>query len=602
MPAAGRFKANSGLQFGLMSIADRVSPQSAKVGSSSRQRLRLVFRAIVIGLAVGKIWATRYVIDPDGTAYADVAREWLRGDWTHALNAYWSPLYIWLYTAALAVFSPSVHWQFPLLHIIALAGFIVAFAAWEWLFSEWELWQGVSSHRVLTDVAGYCVVAWAGLRLTGLGWFNSADVVVMALLLAATAILVRVRRGVATNRDFVFLGIALGAGFLAKTAFSTVIPMFLVVIAVLLRSWTDRRIVITTVTALSIAAPFVAAISIANGRFTMGDSGQLNYSWQVTGMSVEGYKENAHFPGAEIQHPIRVLMDRPRVLSFEQHLVGTLPVHSDVSWWCAGYPVRFDRARQLMIIQSNIRFSVFAFRCPAIFLVLICLPFGALEMTKRFGKAWFVWAPALAFAATYCLVFSDYRYLAGSYALIGFALIAAAWKVRLPRRTELFSTWAIPLLSVLLMGGMFRHMIPQFFGDITGSRVPLEYSNVEIAENMKRHGLKPGDRVATIGASLTAAHVGLEKAQIVAMVPERILHDDTRPGRPLEFTFARTDDFWRSSPQDKLHVFEAFRSVGTKWVFADCVPNWADTSGWQLAGGAQTFRSGDLPFVYFKML
>ncbi|MDQ6676002.1 MAG: hypothetical protein M3Z09_01755, partial [Acidobacteriota bacterium] len=146
----------------------------------------MVFRAVVLALAAGQIWTTRYVIDADGTAYVDVARAWLRGDWIHALNAYWSPLNIWLFTTAFAIFSPSARWELPLIHAVALVGFIAAFAAWEWLFYEWESWQGVSSHPVLTDAAGYCVVAWAGLGLTGLGWFNSADVLVMALLLAAT--------------------------------------------------------------------------------------------------------------------------------------------------------------------------------------------------------------------------------------------------------------------------------------------------------------------------------------------------------------------------------------------------------------------------------
>ena len=567
------------------------------------KQLRLICRAIVIILATCQLWSTRYVIDPDGTAYVDVARAWLRGDWIDALNTYWSPLYIWLYAAALALFSPSIHWQIPLLHLIALAGFLCAFAAWEWLTSEWEKWRGPSDHPMLSRVVGYCVVAWAGLRLTGLGWFNSADVLVMALLLAATAILVRVHRGVAGNRDVFLLGAMLGVGFLAKTAFATILWVFLVVLAVLLRSWADRRILITALTAFAIALPFVAAISIAHHRFTIGDSGRLNYSWHVTGISVEGYKDGAYPPGPEIEHPIRVLLAHPRVLSFEQHLVGTLPVHADVSWWCAGYPARFNRARELMILWSNIKFSVIAFiRCPANFLVLICLPFGAFAMGKAFAQAWFLWTPALIFAATYCLVFSDYRYLAGSYALLGFALIAATWYVVLPRRVALVSTWATPVVALLLMGWSFRHMVPQFLGDVAGRRVPLEYFNAEIAQKMTRQGLRPGDRVAIIGASLTAAHVGLERAQIVAMIPERVSQNDRYPGRPMEFSFGKTDQFWRASPQVQQQVLQAFRSVGAKWVFADCVPGWADRSGWQLAGGAQIFRRGDLPFVYFQKL
>ena len=586
-----------------MPTANRVSSPLVKTQSNERRRFRLLCRGAVLALAVCQLWASRYVIDPDGTAYVDVARAWLRGDWLQALNSYWSPLYIWLFASSLAIFSPSIHWQIPLLHAVALLGFVVALAAWEWLTCEWELWRGPSAHPALSDLAGYCVFAWAGLRLTGLGWFNSADVLVLALLLAATAILVRVRRGVANARDFVLVGALLGVGFLAKTAFATIIPVFLLSLALLLRSWWNRRLLFTAFTAFVIVAPFVAAISIAHGRFTMGDSGRLNYSWHVTGISVEGYKDGPYLPGPEIRHPIRVLLAKPRVLSFEQHLVGTLPVHSDVSWWCEGYPARFDRAREWMILRSNIKFSIIAFvRCPANFLILLCLPFGAAAMARRFAQAWFLWAPALLFAATYCLVFSDYRYLAGSYALLGFASIAAAWNVVLPRRIGSASLWAMPVVAILLMGWSFRHMVPQFFGDIAGRRAPLEYFNAEIAERMQRLGVNPGDRVAIIGASLTAAHVGLERAQIVAFIPQRVFQDDTLPGRPMRFSFQKADDFWRAGPPARQRVFEAFRSVGAKWVFADCVPAWADRSGWQRAGGAQIFRPGDLPYVYFQKL
>ncbi|MCU1294925.1 MAG: hypothetical protein JWP08_3775, partial [Bryobacterales bacterium] len=481
--------------------------------------------------------------------------------------------------------------------------FIAAFAAWEWLIAEWERWQGPPACPMLADITGYCVVLWAGLRLTDSWRFNNADTSVMALLIAATAILIRVRRGVSGTRDFLLLGIVLGTGFLAKTAFAAVIPVFLVVLAVLLRYRLDRRILITALMVCAIAVPFIAAISVANGRFTIGDSGRLNYSWQVSGMSVEGYKENAYWPDREVRHPIRVLMQHPRVLSFDQRVVGTHPIHADPSWWCEGYPLRFDKARQLMILWSNIQFSIYAFRCPAIFLLLLGLAYDASGVAKRFARAWFIWVPGLFLAATYCPVYSDYRYLAGSYALIGFALIAAAWQVRVPQRVARITTWAIPFLTAaFLMGGSFRHMFPQLILESTGKKAPWSYENVQVAEAMHRHGLQPGDRVAHIGFELGAGHVGLERAHIVAVVPERVTHNDESWGRPLDFSFPKADEFWRSSPQTQQRVFDAFRSVGAKWIFADTVPKWADVTGWQVAGRSHELRLSDRPYTYFRKI
>jgi 4-amino-4-deoxy-L-arabinose transferase-like glycosyltransferase len=562
-----------------------------------------VCRVIVFLVALCQVWTTRYVVDPDGTAYVDVARAWLRGDWLHALNPYWSPLYVWLLTIAFGLFHPSLHWQLPLMHAVNLLGFVAAWGAWEWLTQEWERWQGPPAHPLLSDTVSYCVLAWAGLVLAELGRFNNADIFVVALLLAVGALLVRVRRGVTGNRKFALLGIALGLGFLAKTAVVVVLPMFLVTLALLLGSWRDLRLWLTALTALAVMVPFVAAISIAQGRFTLGDSGRLNYSWHVTGMSVEGYKENQYWPGPEIQHPLRVLLDHPRVLSYEQHLIGTLPVHAEPSWWCAGYPVRFNQDRQLMILWSNLKFSINAFRCPALLLVLLALPFGARLLWRRFAQAWFLWLPALLFAASYCPVYSDYRYLAASYALIGFALLAASAPVRLPALWSRLAILALPLVTAgLLMGSGFRHLLPQFARDVLGRRAPWEYFNVAVAEHMRQAGLQSGDRVAYIGFSLGAAHVGLERAQIVATVPERISHDDLTWGRPLVFTFPKPDEFWRSSSQDQRRVLETFRRVGAKWVFADCVPTWADTSGWQVAGESHSFYPYERPYLYYLKL
>ena len=55
--------------------------------------VRVVLRFIAVLLALVQTWNGRFYMDPDGTAYADIARAWLRGDWGLALNGYWSPLY-----------------------------------------------------------------------------------------------------------------------------------------------------------------------------------------------------------------------------------------------------------------------------------------------------------------------------------------------------------------------------------------------------------------------------------------------------------------------------------------------------------------------------
>lgn len=589
-----------------MQVAEYTDSLPLEAQTTAVRRVQLFCRLAVLVLAACQLWTGRYVIDTDGTGYIDVARAYLHRDWLHALSPYWSPLYIWELTVTLGLVRPSIHWELPLVHAVSFVNFALAFAAWEWLIAEWEKWQGPPSSPLLTYITGYCVVLWAGVRLTSLWWFNTPDILVMALLIAVTALLVRIRSGRAGRTEFALFGLALGAGFLAKSAFLVIIPVFFAVLVFLCpsrrRPETGRRVSIAAAATAALIVPFVAAISIAHGRFTAGDSGRLNYSWEVSGFSVEGYKENAYWPG-EVKHPIRVLEDRPRVLSLDQDAFGTYPIHADVSWWSEGYPLRFDKDRQMMILWSDIMFSVYAFRCPALLLFLLGLVFAGRRTIKNFGQAWFVWAPGLLFAATYCPVYSDYRYLAGSYAVMGFGLIAGVWRVPLPRRVATISTWIIPVLTgAVLMGGTFRQMPPQLIRDIAGKRTPWSYYSVQVAETMYANGLRPGDRVAYIGFDSAAAHVGLEQATIVAMVPQRATHDDRIRGRPYAISFPQPDEFWRSSAEQKQKVFAAFRSVGAKWVFADTVPKWADIEGWQVAGPSHEMRSKDRPFTYFRKL
>ena len=123
--------------------------------------------------------------------------------------------------------------------------------------------------------------------------------------------------------------------------------------------------------------------------------------------------------------------------------------------------------------------------------------YNASGAAKRFARAWFVWFSGLFFAAAYTPVFSDYRYLAGSYAVLGFGLMAAAWQTEAPRWIARTMIWAIPLITaVALMGGDFRNMLPQLIRDAAGKGAPRDYENIQVAEAMRRVGLKPGDRVA----------------------------------------------------------------------------------------------------------
>ena len=94
-------------------------------------------------------------------------------------------------------------------------------------------------------------------------------------------------------------------------------------------------------------------------------------------MSVEGYKEGQFWPGSEARHPVTVVMETPRVIAYDSHLVGTYPVHFDPVWWCEGFPAGLNVSRQLMILRNNIGYCVTRFgMCPALWAGAGMLPGG----------------------------------------------------------------------------------------------------------------------------------------------------------------------------------------------------------------------------------
>ena len=553
----------------------------------NRTRYRWILRATAITLAWAMAWTSRFTLDPDGMSYIDIARAYLNRDWHNALSSYWSPLYPWLLTVAFGFFHPSPAWLIPATHFVVLGLFAVTLAAWEWLLHEWEKTHGPPAHWFLADTAAYLLILWTALDLGGVD-FNSADDAVIAGLIAVAALLIRIRR-LAKQRDYVFLALVLAAGFFAKAAFQTIIPAVLLIVFL-----KDRRAAyLTTSIAVLAISLYVIPMSVAKGRVTVNDTGRLNYAWQVTGYGVEGYKEEGHPAPANIPHPIDRLVDSPRVLSFAKHMTGTTPIHFDPVWWCEGYPLYIDWARQWSIVKDNIpeMFSEFLPN-PALAFALLVLPFG------RRRVAWFIWLPAVCMMAAYILVYVLSRYTCAPFTLFGFTLLAAGWHTRLPK-------WMIRLAPVVVMAVGIYALETELYAMrdwLTHAPADDAYM-VDVYNRMKREGFQPEDRAGMIGMALSVQFLQLLQGREVATVPARIYQRDGETGRPLAFAWEAPDAFWRADPASKQRVYDAMRSVGAKWVFASQVPAQADTAGWTPLSLEKNLRIEDTKGrLYFRKL
>jgi hypothetical protein len=84
------------------------------------------FRLLALILGGLHTWAaaTSYSMNADGISYLDIGDAYMRGDWTTAVNPVWSPLYSWILGPVMALFKPSMRWEFPLVHIVNFESWI----------------------------------------------------------------------------------------------------------------------------------------------------------------------------------------------------------------------------------------------------------------------------------------------------------------------------------------------------------------------------------------------------------------------------------------------------------------------------------------------
>ncbi len=260
--------------------------------------MEIAFGLIAVVLGFCHVWADHhYLSNADAMSYLDIAEAYLRKDWHTAVNAYWSPLYSWLIALALLL-KPSSYWKFAVVHLVGFAIYLFALGCFAFLVQELVHFNRNRKDALLAGglvmlpgwalvALGYPLFIWSSLYLIDVP-LESPDMLVAAFVYLACGLLLRMRRQPLKWVPFVFLGAALGFGYLAK---SVMLPMAIVFLAASLFSIGNLRrslprVAVAVALFLLIAVPFVFAISRAKGRLTFGDTGKLNYLWSINQIPV----------------------------------------------------------------------------------------------------------------------------------------------------------------------------------------------------------------------------------------------------------------------------------------------------------------------------
>ncbi len=581
-------------------------PESVVPGSHEVVSL-LRSKGFVLALIFGVVdfWTTRFTIFADGISYLEIARKYADGDWKGAVNAYWSPLYSWIHAVVRILTGKNDRWELTLLHFVNLLAYVVALILFERMFAR--LWP--NARATLTNAqwtclrfCSYCLFVWAGVHMIDVGYF-SPDMITMALNLATALLLLRVYENPKDYKALVKLGAVLGLSYLCKAA---MLPISFVCIAIALRLGRGKARVVTRATALLLpmvllCTPWVIALRVHQGVWTFGESGRLNYAWEVDGAARITHWQGEPGDIGTPLHPTRLIFSHPNVYEFGSPLNATYPPWYDPSYWYAGVSPHFHIGRQLKVLSIYLRYSA----------ALLCIMPGCLTavLVVMFSKRrdcflascrswWFLLAPSFATILLYCFVYVDTRYIAGPVVIIGLIVLGSA--VPLCTTQQQLDLARITAFCVFLyFGGIATGM--GLFREIFLPNAPASTDQQSfLAAEVRSLGLKRGDQIAYVGFGINAYWALLNGMRVTAEVPVGY----SRSGELSNYvTEDYTDvyEFWNSSAATKEEIYSRLKNDGVRAIVANVIPAGTNMDGWVRLNGMEPYGR-HFENVYIKFL
>ncbi len=579
---------------------DSVPDSKFALNAVEIERLRRAQRVcwiVALVLGIVQTLANVHAMNPDGVCYLDMGDAFFRGDWQMAINGLWSPLYGWLLGLAMYVIKPQPYWEFAVAHLVNFLIYIGALASFDFFLREVIKFsrqrdeqqtdnQSATAPIWMLLVFGYVLFIWSSLRWIGLGTV-APDLCVAVTVYFASACLVRIRRGLTGWNTFAVLGAILGVGYLAKGVMLPLGFVFIITGAFLVGDIRRAipRVVLAFLIFFIIASPFVVALSMKKGHLSFGDAGQINYALYVNEVRRNHWQGIETGSGTPV-HPTRKISDDPAIYEFATPVGGTYPAWYGQAYWYEGITPRFNIAQQLRACLINAKDYFDLVRDIAgVFLACLFIIFyvGA---KGRFNFAalasyWFLAFPASAGLGVYLLLHTHPRYIA-PFAVM-FAL-AVALGIRLPRTPEnrrLFTSVFIIILftAAVSTASLTVREIYAVTRNFTSERT--SHKQWEIAEQVKRLGIKQGNKIAFIGSPFEAYWARIAKVTIIAEVPSGYGNIATEDA----------SKFWASDAQSQMRVIETLKETGADAIFADEIPVWATAESWhKLNDGVFIYR------------
>lgn len=555
---------------------------------TSIQKNRVLMRLLAVGLGAMHVYAAirSQSMNADGIAYLDIGDAYLRGDWSTAINAVWSPLYSWILGLVNFIIKPTMQWEFPTVHIVNFFIYLFALACFEFM---WRNVRGAPQpeDRRLSDplwwTLGYLLFIWTTLSLIQM-WAVTPDMLMAGLVFLAAGLIAKIRAGDDGLRLFLSLGLILGLGYLSKTFMFSVAPVFLALTWLVQKRTMDSffKTVLAVVVFLLISFPFILLISNVKGKLTIGEAGTVTFLRYVNGMPFPHWQGDPA-NGIVLKHPSRVIHESPAVYEFGESIGGTYPITLDPSYWYEGIEPRFDFGGLLArLLSSSLVYAELFFQQQGILFACVLALYVMGQRQKyplwEIIRRWALVIPAVIAFGLYATVLVQSRYV-GVFVLLFWADILA--NIRLPAAPNT-KTWlnvlggiaALGLLANIAMFNLdgFKRLNPTMgAASIEQSAPPAK--PLEVAQALHELGVGLGDKVGVIGYAYDSFWARLARVKIIAEI----------------FEAQAIDDFWRRDESLRQSVLQAFASAGVDAVVAEYVPEDAEMTGWHRVGNSNYY-------------
>ncbi len=535
--------------------------------------IRAAFWAVTAIAGFAQAWSVRFVINPDGNSYLDIASAYLRGDYVNAVNAYWSPMYSWILAMAIRLLHPSPYWETTLLHLLNFAGVLIALRCFEFFFAGFL--DFLRRFRRQDDEHSFSVAGW---WLLGYGLFFSTtlfvltleptnpDVWVCVVSYLAVGILLRIALHQLKWGYFAAFGVVLGLGYLTKSFYFPLSFVFLGV-ALLVGGISRRSVLRVTVAALTfalVAGPFVFALSRAKHRLTYGDVGRIAYAMVINPIE-QPFSWRGENQSGRPKHPVRQILSYPRVIEFATPVGGTYPPAYDLSYWLEGVRSHFNVRGQVRVLRQSVGtfFGIFLMQIEfavGVLVLLFCKERWR-ECVASIAPLWPLWLPAAIGCIAYAFVLVEYRYVAPFLPFLWLAAFAAV--LSFPSAASKRVRLAV-ILGVLSITGI---KTAKYYVSDLAAMSHQENTNWQVAQDLRNMGLKPGERVAVIAGKAEGHWARLAGVKIVAELP-----------------FGQDGIFWQGDSELQDRVFNAFAGTGVRFVVVRDPPIGAIKFGWRQLG------------------